>query len=283
VSAAPAIDACPQTDAHSICKGDSTIVFEGATANDFETTITVIDPVVDSTFSIGHSPDGNPWIGATAGDSATSDDVDNVFLGEGAGTASGAAVTATDNTCIGDFSCDALTSGDNNVSIGSGTDAGTTGSYNTCVGAASCPNVLATDGSTVIGYGADAIAANSVSIGRAAISGAAGSVSVGYQAGAAQISTSANNTLVGYQAGMAIDNADGDDNTFLGYQAGLASNAVSTDNTCVGKSACDSVTTGDNNTIIGSDADRDRHDSDWAACNRLRQRRHCNRQWGREL
>lgn len=255
VSAAPAIDACPQTTAHSICKGDSTLVFEGATADDFETTLTVTDPDVDSTFTIGYSPDGNPWIGATAGDSATSDDVDNVFLGQGAGTAAGAASAATDNVAIGDFAGDALTSGTNNIAIGSGSDAGTTGDYNTCVGAASCPNVLATDGSTVIGYGADAVAANSVSIGRAAISGAAGSITIGYQAGAGQLSTSANNTLVGYQAGMAIDNADGDDNTFLGYQAGLASNAVSADNTCVGKSACDSITTGDRNTIVGNDAD----------------------------
>lgn len=46
------IAACPQTAADSVCKGDSTIVFEGATADDFETTLTVTDPTADRTITL---------------------------------------------------------------------------------------------------------------------------------------------------------------------------------------------------------------------------------------
>ena len=245
VGGAAAIDACPQTDAHSICKGDSTLVFEGASANDHETTLTVTDPFADTTFTIGPSPDGNPWIGATAGDSAAAADVDNVFLGQGAGTAANG--TSTDNVCIGDFACDSLDTGDNNISIGSGSDAGTTGSYNTCVGAASCPNALATDGSVALGFGADVIAASSIAIGRASFAGGEGSISIGYQAGASQGPSEV-------------------DNVFVGYQAGTAATGTSTDHVFVGDGAGAAVTTGDNNVLIGSGAGDLATDSEKLVC-----------------
>jgi hypothetical protein len=44
--------------ANSFVTGSNTICFEGATADDFETCITVTDPDVDSTFTIGYSRPG---------------------------------------------------------------------------------------------------------------------------------------------------------------------------------------------------------------------------------
>lgn len=201
--------------ANSFVSANNAWVFEGATADGFETTVTITDPDVDSTFTIGYSPDGNPWIGATAGDSATSAEVDNVLIGSAAGTAMTG--TSTDNVAIGDNAGDSITSGDRNTIVGGDADGVAAGTDQTAIGNLA---VVFANGGIAIGSGAEN--SDGVSIGTAA----------GDASAAADV-----------------------DNVFIGTNAGTAANATSTDNTCVGDGACSATTTGDNNVFIGSASD----------------------------
>jgi len=205
---------------------------EGATANDFETRIVVTDPFADTTFTIGPSPDGNPWIGATAGDSAAATEVDNVFIGSAAGTA--ASSTSTDNTCVGDNACLAVTTGDQNTAVGSGAGGTTTtGSYNTQFGYSALTKEVGTAGGTAIGN-TTIVGDNAVAVGYGA-EAYAGSVSIGTGAGDAAAAVDVNNV-------------------FIGDQAGGAASGTSTDNTCVGDIACTGMTTGDRNICLGQNS-----------------------------
>lgn len=331
VGGAAAIDACPQTDAHSICKGDSTLVFEGATANNFETTLTIDDPTADRTttipnadtyipvmaqrltfagptaartitlpdaaftvaglavtqtfsgvntfgtaagaantwknvvngiefegataddfevtltvtdpataagdtfFYLGPSPDGNPWLGLTAGDSCGSACTDNVFMGSAAGTAANG--TSTDNTCVGDASCDLLTSGDNNTFYGSRSGLSvTTGSWNVDVGTRSASFApAAAQYAVAVGY-------------NTAIWGTLGGVAIG------GISETSDGVSIGLNSGNNQGAADVD-NVYVGTDSGTAASGTSTDNTCAGDLCLDTLTTGDRVLAMGANTD----------------------------
>jgi hypothetical protein len=129
-----------------------------------------------------------------------------------------------------------MTTADSNVMVGA--DAGntiTTGSNNVIIGGNADADANAATGLVVVGSGSTAFGSSSTAIGRQA-KAAGGGVAIGANAGDAQ---------------AAVDI----DNVFIGNNAGGAANGTSTDNTCVGDLACDSLTTGDGNIIIGSTAD----------------------------
>jgi len=226
---------CPQTVSNSICY-DSTnglITFEGATANAFETSIAVTDPFADTTFTIGPSPDGNPWIGAGAGDSASATELGNVFMGQSAGTA--ASGTSTDNTCVGDGSCVLATTAD----------------QLTCLGADSCDVTTAGTRATAIGFNAGHSGAEhheGVAVGADSIIHSGGGVAVG------TFAETADGVSIGYQAGDAQTTSEVD-NVYIGWGAGGASAGTSQENTCIGDLACDALTSGDRNVLLGANTD----------------------------
>ncbi len=261
-STAPVIGSAADA-ADSLTFDDSSIVFEGATADAYEVTVTVTDPATmaaDVTLTIGPSPDGNPWLGATAGDSAGAVDVDNVLLGSGAGTA--IAGTGTDNTCVGDLACDTLTTGDNNTIIGSGAD------------------VAAAANGTGVAVGQGSITGPSaVAVGKGAEATGAGSVAVGSTALDASTSDDVDNVMVGFASGSGLGTATADtDNTCVGdASCSIANGIVQTtalgadsllalttgdDNVAIGFAAGDTLTTGGSNVIIGSGADTAANDND---------------------
>jgi hypothetical protein len=240
------------------------IEFEGATAGDFELTLTVTDPFADTTFTLGPSPDGNPWIGATAGDSASATETDNVLLGSAAGTAMSG--TSTDNTLVGDNAGSAITSGDANVCIGADSCSAVTTNYsnvNIGVGATSSEGARE---NVIIGYGATSAGGatrDNVIIGTSAVGAGSNGVAVGDIAGVGTYGVAVGpesdakgqgSVSIGYRAGASTAAADVD-NVFIGDQAGIASNGTSTDNTYVGDLSGDAATTGDRNTLYGANTD----------------------------
>jgi len=80
---------------------------------------------------------------------------------------------------------------------------------------------------------------------------ASNNTAVGYQAGYSN-TTGTNNVFFGWSAGYS--NTQCAYNTFIGYAAGQNSNVASANggNTCIGASAGNQLTTGTNNTFIGS-------------------------------
>ena len=256
---------------------DGTICFEGATADAFELCITVTDPDVDSTFTIGYSPDGNPWLGAGAGDAAGASEIDNLCLGENAcGAISG---TATDNTCLGDNACalvttadfvvavgsgalDNMTTGGGGYSVAAGTDAlgASTAAGNIGVGYQAGLTVTSGSTNTFLGHQADVTVANlndTVAVGASTKVHGAGGVAVGKFAEA-----SAGGVSVGSNAGDAQGTAD-IDNTFGGQNSGTAASGTSTDNAAWGDESLAVLTSGDRvaafgaNTDVGTNTDSD--------------------------
>jgi hypothetical protein len=168
----------------------------------------------------------------------------NVAVGKSALTA---ITTGAYNVAIGSVALDALLSTNNNVAIGfSAMGLSTVGANCTFVGAnAGADGVItaAADGSVGIG-----------SLSLLNLTSGAGNVAVGYQAGQA-LTASNFNTLVGHQAGVALPSG-AHTNTAIGYQSLTAGNNATTDhNTCVGYTSGDVITTGTQNTIIGSGSD----------------------------
>ena len=68
--------------------------------------------------------------------------------------------------------------------------------------------------------------------------------------------TTGNNTVaIGYRAGGDADvDLEGSNNTSVGYSAGINFQGACTNNTCIGEAAGGSITTGDNNLVLGHDA-----------------------------
>jgi hypothetical protein len=210
---------------------------------------------------------GGISIGYQAGGSQVAGADSNIWIGYQAGAAANSA-TADKNTCIGHTACDVLTSalwttgvgynalaanliGNGQTGLGfqalygatggSNTGVGynacwqtTTGTSNTCMGTSSSPSAGAAQDASMFGAAAVVHASQGVAIGASA--------------------ENADGVSIGYQAGDASAAADVD-NVFIGNSSGTAANGTSTDNTCVGDLACDGLTTGDGNTIIGADAD----------------------------
>ena len=177
--------------------------------------------------------------------------IQGLTVGRGAGsvstnTAVGASALANNTTgsqgvFIGAGAGSANTTGINNVGVGfrslySGT---TTGSQNVGVGSYALYGV--TTGANNSGFGQETLQSNTT-----------GSANVAVGTNALNSNTTAsNNTAVGYQAGY---NSNAAYNIFLGYQSGFGSGATHTAerNTAIGVFSGYSLTSGSNNTFVGS-------------------------------
>lgn len=196
------------------------IVFEGSTADDFETTLTVVDPTADRTITL---PDQTGtvmlWQSAWPDDPATGT-ANNIPIGEGAlasleaggneniaiGSDAGNAITTGDYSIfIGRLSGNAITTGTQNVSVGVFSLDTNTGSNNTAIGHRSISN--AGSGSYNTAVGRDALF---------------------------YLNSGSNNTGIGYQAGYSLTTADS--NVALGVSA-MFDNATDTNSVAVGNSA----------------------------------------------
>tara|TARA_Y100000389_G_scaffold181118_1_gene196470 strand:- start:342 stop:2261 length:1920 start_codon:yes stop_codon:yes gene_type:complete len=152
-------------------------VFEGATADAHETTLTVVDPTADRTITlpnesgdvivgkkegtnftgsllVGHSTTGtlntasnNTGIGIAALDAITSGDA-NTAVGGNAGSAINSGLN---NTAVGNAVLFNLSTGSNNTGIGKGALQQTTGSYNIGIGYTAGTNISSGDGNVIIG------------------------------------------------------------------------------------------------------------------------------------
>ena len=145
--------------------------------------------------------------------------------------------TGANNTALGTSSLSAHTTGSSNLAVGkSALEAATTSSNNTALGSGSLAST--TTGYNNIGAGTNSMSsnttgANNVAIGRSTMSAnttGASSTAVGYRAGYSQ-TTNGQTVYVGTEAGFS---ATGYKNCFVGYQSG------------------DEMTSGNNNTILGS-------------------------------
>jgi trimeric autotransporter adhesin len=179
------------------------------------------------------------------------DNGNNFFIGTNSGNGT---LTATNNTGIGVYVLNALTSngnctavgfnalkvntGANNTAIGSGAlDANTSGARNTAIGGSALGANTTANDNTALGYQALLVntGANNTAIG----------------SGALDANTSgARNTAIGGSALGA--NTTANDNTALGYQALLVNTGAN--NTAIGSGALDANTSGARNTAIGGSA-----------------------------
>jgi len=194
----------------------------------------------------------------------------NVALGD---TALDSNVSGASNTAIG---ADALTANtaSNNTAVGyQAAYSNTTGSTNTAVGSFSLLNSTVANGNSAFGYASgrdnttggnlsafgyfalesNTTGSNNVAVGTEALTSnttASNNTAVGYQA-AYSNTTGAANVYVGYQAGYAANYAGNGLNTFVGMQSGYSVTSGRV-NTLIGYGAGGSITTGSNNTILGS-------------------------------
>ncbi len=155
---------------------------------------------------------------------------DNEVIGAGAGIS--LLSTGTDNTIVGDNAGAAITTADYTVLIGANADvAGGTSGYGTGIGS----NSIVGASAVAIGNQAEA-GSYSIAIGAGAVNMGGRGISIGTLAGEAQGAADVDNVLIGSDAGREIS-------------------GTGTDNTCVGDLACNTLTSGDGNVIIGADAD----------------------------
>ena len=229
------------------------LVFEGATANDYETTVTVTDPTADRTITL---PDQTGT--AMLWQSAWPDDpsVNNIAIGDSA--LSNANNAAVRNTVVGHNAGDAITSGERNSLIGD--HAGgflTTGSYCTAVG------------QNAMGY--NTTDSNTTAIGAQSGGGdfLLGGTYVGSYAGNYNSNHKDYQVAIGY---LASDDNSGDNSVAIGAFAmsdgyhyrsvavghdalGISSSNSPYYNVAVGMYAGNAVNWGDGNVIMGYNAD----------------------------
>jgi len=183
----------------------SNIVFEGATADDFETTVTVVDPTADRTITFG-------------------DQTGTVMLWGSAQPNS--AGTGSDNYAIGEEALDALTDGTQNLAVGHQvlTNATSADQY-TAIGYQAGLNI--TSGSTNIAIGYQAMS-NGAAVGSIAntgighsaldnLDGGDSNIGIGKYAGYS-ISTGSNNVAIGNSA--MLQNTTDSNSTAVGQYSG---------------------------------------------------------------
>jgi len=265
-------------------------VFEGATADAFETTLAVTDPTADRAMTL---PDlsGTILVNENLGGDPANDN-GNLIISHGA---TGQPMTsigtgAINNIAIGNQNLTNLAAGDDNIAIGksclavndsSGNLAigngvlqyGASHSQNTLLGMYNSPTSNATGfyRNTFVGYGggysnnsgdyntsigsyARAYYNNtsySTAVGYAAIPGFNHCTNLGTYTGASMNGQSDYCTFVGSYAGYDMDG--GDRATFVGYRAGYAGGSGSY-NTAVGVNSMYDITSGERNTGIGDSA-----------------------------
>jgi len=227
------------------------IVFEGATADDFETTVTVTDPTADQTITL---PDQTGTVMLWQSEQPDNGTY-NYAIGSGA--LSSGSLSGIRNIAIGANASDSVTTGSNNISIGVNSSDTTTGSNNVHVGYSGGPDALQANNNYQVSIGPSAYAVGdySISIG----SGAGGThffnksdstecVFIGRNAG--YDANGANyNTAVGSLA-AANSNFTGDYNSAFG-RASLGDATSASYNCCFGVLTGGSLTTGTGNTAIG--------------------------------
>ena len=220
-------------------------------------------------YTAGYSSTGgyNSAFGYQAGNAITSGS-SNTALGRNS-MSSGAGVTGSNNTSVGDSALLSLTSGASNVAIGlEALKVNTTASNNTAVGTASLlTNTTGASNSAVgvsslrnnttasdnVAFGVSALESNTTgasntAVGRVALftnTTGANNIGVGSQALYSNTTTS-NNTAVGYQAGYA---STASTCTFMGYVAG-SNLATGTSGTYIGGNATASSTSVDRELVI---------------------------------
>jgi hypothetical protein len=134
--------------------------------------------------------------------------------------------------------------GTRNASLGSGAGGSfSSGADNTTVGNNAGLNITTGGTNTFIGSSA----------GQTTIGGSS-NVAIGYAALFSNVSGS-NNTTLGYEAGVTQAGANDSNNTFIGSTSGVVANgSASGNNTAVGAGSASALTTGVQNTIIGTSA-----------------------------
>ena len=225
--------------------GDSGFIIGNSTngirINDSANSVNLIKIFDDGSFQTVTAGTNNLRLGLNAGNSILSGAVQNVVLGDDAGTA---ITTGDNNVCIGYQAGDAISVGDNNVAIGKNALGAEDGhDFNIAIGS----NALAAQNA-----GADAY-----------------NIAIGHNAGTS-ITSGVQNTLIGGQAGDAITDADfnvavghnalsvnalGSKSVAIGHNALLFQNPASTadmHNLAVGHGAGAQITTGTQNTLIGA-------------------------------
>lgn len=219
-----------------IALNNANIVFEGSTADDYETTLTVTDPTADRTVTI---PDQTGtvmlWQSAWPDDLGT----DNLAIGNSALSASTS--SAQQNTAVGGNAAAALT----------------TATYCTAVGYNAMKDNTTDLGTTSVGYysgGGDLLT---------------GGTYLGYYAGELVSSSKDYQVAVGY---MAMNDCEGDESVAVGaysmsdgnhyrsvavgYDAlGRSSTSNPYYNVAIGWSTGTSIQSGDYNTIVGYDSE----------------------------
>jgi len=196
----------------------------------------------------------NIAIGYTAYDDA---DTENHNLAIGTHSLGGSVAGGEYNVAVGNYTLDALTSGDGNVAMGyqAGTDL-TTAERTVFIGDRAGQNVTTGGGSVLIGGNAG----NALTTGN-------NTIAIGDQA-LVTATTASNNMAIGIQAGYSIAGGEynvaignytldaltsGDSNVAVGYNAGTGITTSSL-NTIMGDAAAGYLTTGDGrNTVIGKD------------------------------
>ena len=192
------------------------IVFEGATADDFETTVTVTDPTADRTITL---PDQTGT--AMLWQSAWPDDLN------------------TDNIAIGDGALESLTSsgGSYNVAIGRNClQNATTGGFSVAIGNRTGDEITTGSGHVLLGYNAGG-----------ALTTAFYNVAVGQN-------SMAQNTTDSYSTAVGVGSGGGDfltGGTYLGYNAGNIDADSKDYQVAVGYRAMDDCT-GDRSVAVGA-------------------------------
>ena len=180
---------------------------------------------------------------------------DNMAIGHEAMTTNTAG--GTGNLAIGNYTLDALTSGDYNVGVGLNVlSANTTGGNNVAVGQAALLTSTTASNNTALGHYAlllNTTGANNVAVGSLALDAnttADGNTAVG-QGAMSGNTTGANNIAIGLSS--LYTNTTGASNTALG-QGALFANTTADLNTAVGFGAMYANTTGTRNIGIGANA-----------------------------
>jgi hypothetical protein len=193
----------------------------------------------------------NTAVGYAAGYGVTTG-TENTLIG---GLAGDAITTGLRNTAVGANSLGSNTTGDDNVAVGvNALDTNTTGSDNTAIG----KNALDdnTTGGSNVAVGLSALESNTSGEGNSALGYNAGkgattadhSVFIGYEAGGNATLTGHDNVLVGMRSGQNI--TSGQYNVSMGRSAlGTASTASS--NTAIGGNAGEGLTTAGANVLLG--------------------------------
>jgi hypothetical protein len=247
----------------SIGAGDNSVLGyealkEGTTS---EQNVAVGTQALGSNSASALTGNANVAVGHRALYVAQGDSANNVAIGKSAGES---ITTGSNNTIVGRLTADALTTGSSNIVIGdSALGTATTATLNVAIGGdcmSLVPASVAIQDVVAIGQnafkgasGTTTGADGTVAIGRdslKALTSGAGNTAVGYQSLSAE-TVASQSTAIGYQAlGNQVGGSGNVGNIGIGYQAGFAITS-GTNNTVIGTSMDQGTCTGTHNTVVG--------------------------------